>query len=55
MGLKDLLADVEYLLGRELTQYEIRLISHSWVSGYAEGVVRTNRTYMEVDLDGKEE
>lgn len=50
MGLLDLLEDMEYLLGRELTQYEIRIASHSWVNGYAEGVYRTNKTYMEVDI-----
>lgn len=54
MGLIDLLADMEYLLGRKLTKYEIRVASHAWVNGYAEGVTRTNKTYMEVDGNGEE-
>lgn len=39
MRLESLYLEFERLIGRDLTEWERRMISFSWVNGFAQGVV----------------
>ena len=53
--LPDMYEDFEMRLGRELSEYESRMIAHAFITGLASGVDRTAREYnlLGVVDDGK--